>query len=138
MALLILQKGWLRVLGQKQMCHCGQAIKLFLKNVRLAKNKKHWVGLSVGFLVLSIFLFSVLSQWFTFQFMSVVSVSLDLAVTFVLLQLQQHLLYFFVAAICFLLFNKLIISHEAFQYFIFLFYSKINNFFMEIKKPPHC
>lgn len=64
MALLILPKGWLRVAGQKQMCHCGSAI--VLKNVRWAKNKKHWVGLCVGFLVLSIFLFSVLSQWFTF------------------------------------------------------------------------
>jgi hypothetical protein len=72
MALLILPKGWLRVSGQKQMCHCGSAI--VLKNVRWAKNKKHQVGLSVGSLVLSIFRFSVLSQWFTFQFMSVVSV----------------------------------------------------------------
>jgi hypothetical protein len=35
--------------------------------VRWAKNKKHRVGLSVGFLVLSIFRFSVLSQWFYFS-----------------------------------------------------------------------
>jgi len=61
------------VSGQKQMCHCGQAIKLFLKNVRWAKNKKHRVGMSVGFLVWSIYFFlSVLSQWFTFYFSSVV------------------------------------------------------------------
>ena len=81
MALLIYPKGWLRVSGQKQtrlpdgqVCHCGSAI--VLKNVRWAKNKKHRVGLSVGFLVLSIFRFSVLSQWFTFQFLStIVSVS---------------------------------------------------------------
>lgn len=66
MALLILLKGWLRVSGQKQMCHCGSAI--VLKNVRWQKNKKHWVGLSVGSLVFSIFRFSVLSQWFTFLF----------------------------------------------------------------------
>jgi hypothetical protein len=32
------------------------------------KLKKYRVGLSVGFLVLSIFLFSFLSQWFSFQF----------------------------------------------------------------------
>jgi len=42
--------------------------KIVFKNVRWAKNKKHRVGLSVGFLVLSIFRYSVLSQWFTFQF----------------------------------------------------------------------
>jgi len=71
-----------RVSWQKQMCHCGQAIKLFLKNVRWAKNKKHWVGLSVGFLVLSIFRFSVLSQWFTFQFYVCRFCFLHLAVTF--------------------------------------------------------
>jgi hypothetical protein len=39
--------------------------------------KKHRVGLSVGSLVLSIFLFSVLSQWFTFN----VSMSLSLSPT---------------------------------------------------------
>ncbi|MBN2894010.1 MAG: hypothetical protein JXL97_19225 [Bacteroidales bacterium] len=32
------------------------------------KIKKHRVGLSVGFQFFSLFLFSVLSQWFTFQF----------------------------------------------------------------------
>jgi hypothetical protein len=37
--------------------------------------------LSVGFLEWSIFRFSVLSQWFTFQFITVVSVFLHLAVT---------------------------------------------------------
>jgi hypothetical protein len=36
------------------------------------QNKKHWVGLSVGSLVFSIFLFYVLSQWFTFYFSTVV------------------------------------------------------------------
>lgn len=70
MALLILPKRWFCVSGQNQMCHCGLAI--VLKNVRWAKNKKHWVGLSVGFLVLSIFYSSVLSQWFTFYFSSVI------------------------------------------------------------------
>ena len=59
MALLILPKGWFRVSGRNQMCHCESTI--VLKNVRWAKNKKHRVGLSVGFLVLSIFRFSVLS-----------------------------------------------------------------------------
>jgi hypothetical protein len=54
-----LTKFWLFV-------HCGSAI--VLKNVWLAKNKKYRVGLSVGSMVLSIFLLSVLSQWFTFQF----------------------------------------------------------------------
>jgi len=48
--------------------------KIVLKKGAVGKNKKHWVGLHVGFLVLSIFLFSVLSQWFTFQLMSFVSV----------------------------------------------------------------
>jgi len=79
MALLILSKGWHRVSGQKQMCHCVSAI--VLKNMRWAKNKKHQVGMSacsseiqwrrIGFSVLSVFLFSVLSQWFTFYFGSV-------------------------------------------------------------------
>jgi len=55
--------------------------QLFKKNMRWAKNKKHRVGLSVGFPVLSIFRFSVLSQWFTFQFVVVGSVFLHLAVT---------------------------------------------------------
>ena len=52
MAFLILPKGRLCVLWQKQMCRSGTTIKLFLKNVRRAKNKKHRVGLSVDFLVL--------------------------------------------------------------------------------------
>jgi len=73
MALLILPNGWLRVSGQKQMCHLWVCKKIVLKNVRWAKNKKHQVGLSVGFSVLSIFLFpSFLSQWFTFQFKTVI------------------------------------------------------------------
>ncbi|HQB21900.1 MAG TPA: hypothetical protein PLW23_05930, partial [Bacteroidales bacterium] len=54
---------WL--VGLWQCVQCGSAI--VLKNVRWAKNKKHGVGLSGGSLVLSIFRFSVLSQWFTFQ-----------------------------------------------------------------------
>jgi hypothetical protein len=45
------------------------------------KNKKHWVGLSVGFLVLLIFRISFLSQWFTFQFSMSLSCFLHLAVT---------------------------------------------------------
>jgi len=53
---------------------------IVLKNVRWAKNKKHRVGLSVGSLVLSLFRFSVLSQWFTFQFFYVVVCLLHLAV----------------------------------------------------------
>jgi hypothetical protein len=65
MALLILPKGCLRVAGQKQMCHFWVSNKIVLKNVRWQKNKKNWVGLRVGSLVLSIFRFSVLSQWFT-------------------------------------------------------------------------
>jgi len=69
-----LTKLWLQrwLVGLWQCVQCGSAI--VLKNVRWAKNKKHRVGLSVGSLVLSIFGFSFLSQWFTFQFMSVVSV----------------------------------------------------------------
>ena len=69
---------WL--VGLWQCVQCGSAI--VLKNVRWQKNKKHWVGLSVGSLVSSIFRFSVLSQWFTFQFMSFVVCLLHLAVTF--------------------------------------------------------
>jgi hypothetical protein len=49
--------------------------------VRWEKNKKQRVGLSVGFLVLSIFRFSVLSQWFTFQFSVCRFCFLHLAVT---------------------------------------------------------
>jgi hypothetical protein len=62
---------WL--VGLWQCVQCVSAI--VLKNVRWEKNKKHRVGLSVGSLFLSIFRFSFLSQWFTFQFMSVDSVS---------------------------------------------------------------
>ena len=76
-----LPKLWLQrwLVGLWQCVHCGSAI--VLKNVRWAKNIKHRVGLSVGFLGLSIFRFSVLSQWFTFQFMSFVVCLLHLAVT---------------------------------------------------------
>jgi hypothetical protein len=59
---------WL--VGLWQCVQCGSAI--VLKKVRLAKNKKHRVGLSVGSLVLSLFRFSVLSQWFTLYFSTVV------------------------------------------------------------------
>ena len=79
MALLVLPKGRLCVSGQKQMCHYVSAI--VLKNVRWANNRKHRVGLNVGFLVLSIFRFSVLSQWFTFHFIVISVFFLHLAVT---------------------------------------------------------
>jgi hypothetical protein len=49
---------------------CGSAI--VLKNVRWAKNKNHRDGMSVGFQILSIFYFSVLSQWFIFKLFYVV------------------------------------------------------------------
>jgi hypothetical protein len=67
-----LTKLWLQrwFVGLWQCVQCGSAN--VLKNVRWAKNKKHRVGLSVGFLVFSIFRFSVLSQWFTFYFSTVV------------------------------------------------------------------
>jgi glucose uptake protein GlcU len=76
-----LTKLWLQrwLAGLWQCVQCGSAI--VLKNVRSAKNKKHQVGLSVGSLVLSIFYFSVLSQWITFQFFYVVVCFLHLAVT---------------------------------------------------------
>jgi hypothetical protein len=70
-----------RVSGKRQCAKCGQALKIVLKNVRWQKNKKHRVGLCVGYLFLSIFLFSVLSQWFTFQFIGVSVFFLHLAVT---------------------------------------------------------
>ena len=47
---------------------CAMWVVIVLKNVPWAKNKKHRVGMSAGFLVLSIFRFSVLSQWFSFYF----------------------------------------------------------------------
>lgn len=70
-----LAKLWLQrwLVRLWQCVQCGSGIGL--KNVRWQKNKKNWVGLSVGFLVLSIFLFSLLSQWFTFQFSMPLSVS---------------------------------------------------------------
>jgi hypothetical protein len=36
--------------GQIQMCHLCGWLKLFLKKCGGKKNKKHWVGLSVGLL----------------------------------------------------------------------------------------
>lgn len=64
----LFEKAWLQrwLVGLWQCVQCECAI--VLKNVQWAKNKKHRVGMSVGIFVLSIFLFSVLSQWFTFQF----------------------------------------------------------------------
>ncbi len=61
-----LTKLWFErwLVGLWQCVQCVSAI--VLKNVRWSKNKKNRVGLSVGFLVLSIFRFSVLSQWLTF------------------------------------------------------------------------
>jgi hypothetical protein len=50
--------------GLWQCEQCGSAIVL---KMRWAKNKKLWIGMSVSFLVLSIFHFSVLPQWFTFH-----------------------------------------------------------------------
>jgi len=61
--------------GALAMCAMWSAI--VLKNVRWQKNKKLRVGISVGFLVLSIFRLSVLSQWFTFN----VSMSLSVSYT---------------------------------------------------------
>ena len=53
------------------MCHLCGWLKLFLKNVGGEKNKKHWVGLSVGLLGVSLqyipYVFH-LSKWFTFSF----------------------------------------------------------------------
>ena len=73
-ALLVLRRVGMCV-GHNQMCHLRTGNKIVLKNgSRLhrdklwAKNKKHRVGMSVGFPVLSIFRFSFLSQWFPFQF----------------------------------------------------------------------
>jgi hypothetical protein len=59
-------KRWLCVSGQNQMCHLCGWLKLFLKNVRLEKNKKHRVGLSVGSIVpLQYGLYvGQLSKWF--------------------------------------------------------------------------
>lgn len=76
-----LTKLWLRrwLVGLWQCVQCGSAI--VLKNVRWQKNKKHRIGLSIGSLVLSIFRFSVLSQWFTLQCFYVVVCLLHLAVT---------------------------------------------------------
>ena len=72
MALLLLPKGRLVRLGQKQMCHLCGWLKLFLKKCGGEKNKKHWVGLSVGLLAdpLEYGLYvGHLSKWFVFGFM---------------------------------------------------------------------
>jgi len=70
---------WLVCRAKGNVPNVGRKKSFFL--VRWAKNKKHWDGLRDGFLVLSIFLFSVLSQWFTFQFIVVSVFFLHLAVT---------------------------------------------------------
>jgi hypothetical protein len=57
--------------------------------VRWAKNKKHKIGLGVGSLVLSIFRFSVLSQWFTFIFYVCRFCFLHLAVTLAVWQVRD-------------------------------------------------
>lgn len=59
-------------IGAKSNVPFVRLAKIVLKKCAVGKKKKHWVGMSVGFLVLSIFHFSVLSQWFTFYFGSVV------------------------------------------------------------------
>ena len=50
---------------------CGGCLsKMVLKNVRWEKNKKHWVGLSVGSNVLlkyGLYVVCHLSKWFTFS-----------------------------------------------------------------------
>jgi hypothetical protein len=85
-----LTKLWFQrwLVGLWQCVHCGSAIVRLLADVRWSKNKKHRVDMSaclsgrqVGFLVLSIFRFSVLTQWFTFQFIVVFVFFIHLAVT---------------------------------------------------------
>jgi uncharacterized membrane protein HdeD (DUF308 family) len=60
------------VLEKMQMCLlCGGCpSKMVLKNMRWKKNKKHWVGLSVGSNVLlkyGLYVVCHLSKWFTFS-----------------------------------------------------------------------
>jgi hypothetical protein len=58
--------------GQNQMCHLCGWLKLFLKKCGGEKNKKHWVGLSVGLLAVPFeFVQYVghLSKWFVFVLM---------------------------------------------------------------------
>ena len=70
MALLVLRRVGLCV-GQNQMCHLCVWLKLFLKNVRWEKNKKHRVGQRVGLYAVRLYYrFYVrvhLSKWFTFS-----------------------------------------------------------------------
>jgi hypothetical protein len=61
-------------LAKMQMCLlCGGCLsKMVLKNVRWEKNKKHWVGLSVGSNVLlkyGLYVVCHLSKWFTFSYL---------------------------------------------------------------------
>jgi len=74
-ALLVLRRVGLCV-GQNQMCSrklsgCGR-LKLFLKKCGGEKNKKHWVGWSVGLTVVELkyglYVFH-LSKWFVFVLM---------------------------------------------------------------------
>jgi hypothetical protein len=71
----LFDKALVSALACGALAMCAMWVGNCFKNVRWQKNKKHRVGLSVGFLVLSIFCISVLSQWFTFQFIYVGSVS---------------------------------------------------------------
>jgi hypothetical protein len=92
MALLVLRRVGL-CFGQNQMCHLCGWLKLFLKKCGGKKNKKHWVGLSVGLLAVPFEYgryFGHLSKWFVFvlmfKFWSVCfvfgTVVLPLAITF--------------------------------------------------------
>jgi hypothetical protein len=55
------------------MCHLCGWLKLFLKKCGGEKNKKHWVGLSVGLLAVplqyGLYVFGHLSKWFVFVLM---------------------------------------------------------------------
>jgi len=53
----------------------SKVLLLYIKNMWWQEIKNIGVGTSVGFLVLSIFRFYVLPQWFTFQFSMSLSVS---------------------------------------------------------------
>jgi len=61
MALLLLPKGRLCAVGVKANVPFVRLAKIVFKKVRWEKNKKHWVGLSVGCLVLSCQYFFFLS-----------------------------------------------------------------------------
>jgi hypothetical protein len=58
--------GGLGCVGQK--CATCALAKIVFKNARWEKNKKHWVGLSVGLLAVQLqyglYVFSQLSKWF--------------------------------------------------------------------------